>query len=596
MRIASITLKNFRAYRDETTIYFGPFSAMVGRNDSGKSSILHALDIFFNRPPDLYDFTVGMHEDEQMEITLRFTDLPKTIQLEEGVDTTFAEENLLDDAGLLCVKRVYSKWTTATTPKKFPTNILVMDYIEDDFQNLCSKKETELNRLGTNYGLDFTKSGKGITNKSKRQALRAKANADSIAIQQAEYGVSDDLWRQLNTCLPDFSMFKTDWSLSEEETEFQNVFRVMVEDATKGKQDRDNLETFIREHIDQEVDKIYQLLLKHTDELGPLRISPEFKWKGLVSFNIDTIDRHGVELPLRKRGAGLRRLLMVAYFQYLAAKNGEEEHLSNDIFGIEEPETYLHPGAQRDLLDSLNTIASSSQVLITTHSPVFAGATEPERLIWIKKIQGAVDKTQGQDLDLEEIALDLGVEPSDKIYGYRACIFVEGHDDVDFLTQVASTLKESGHLAETFTDKQIGLIPVGGCGNLKLWINRQAMRSLSMKYGLFADSDKKYDSDCLSTEKVRWQQECEADGAVVHFTRKREIENYLHPEVVLEITGKSVNIDDFCNVKALVGDKCCGLIEHTSADQFLERDLWKDEQGNERHEILEAIQAFLDLA
>lgn len=596
MRIASITLKNFRAYRDETTIYFGPFSAMVGRNDSGKSSVLHALDIFFNRSPELYDFTVGMPEDGQMEITVRFTDLPETIQLEEGIDTTFAEENLIDDAGLLCVKRVYRKWTTATTPKKFETNILAMDYSEDDFQNLCSKKETDLNRLGTNYGLDFTKSGKGITNKSKRQVLRAKANADSIAIQQAEYSVSDDLWRQLTTYLPSFSLFATDWRLSEEETDFQNVFRGMIEDATKGKQDRDNLETFIREHIDQEVAKIHQLLLKHTDEVGSLRVSPEFKWKGLVSFSIDTSDRYGVELPLRKRGAGLRRLLMVAYFQYLVTRNREEEHLPNDIFGIEEPETYLHPGAQRDLLDSLNTIASSSQVLITTHSPVFAGATEPERIIWINKIQGAVVTIQGRDVDLGELAHDLGVEPSDQIYGCRACIFVEGFDDVDFLNQVAHKLKERGHLAETFADKQIGLIPVGGCPNLKLWINRQAMRSLIMKYGLFADSDKRYDGDCLSTEKMRWQQECEADGVVVRFTRKREIENYLHPEVVLKITGKSVNIDDFCDVKALVGDKCRGLIKHMSADQILERDLWKDEQGNERHEILEAIQAFLDLA
>jgi hypothetical protein len=284
---------------------------------------------------------------------------------------------------------------------------------------------------------------------------------------------------------------------------------------------------------------------------------------------------------------------MVAYFQYLATKTREEAQLTSHIFGIEEPETYLHPGAQRELLDSLRTVAGLNQVLITTHSPVFAGAIEPESLIWTKKTQGIISKLQGQDLDLEALALDLGIEPSDQIYGYRACIFVEGHDDIDFLNQVAAKLKESGHLAETFVDKQIGLIPVGGCGNLKLWINRRAMRSLSRKYGLFADSDIRCDGGCLSDERLRWKRECEADGAVVHFTRKREIENYLHPEVVLSITGKTVAVDDFCDVKALVGDGCHGLIQHMNSNQILERDRWVDGEGNEHHELLEAIQNFL---
>ena len=265
----------------------------------------------------------------------------------------------------------------------------------------------------------------------------------------------------------------------------------------------------------------------------------------------------------------------------------------NHVFGIEEPETYLHPGAQRVLLDSLRTVASSNQALITTHSPVFAGAAEQEALVWTKKTQGAVIVLQGRDLDREALALDLGIEPSDQIYGYRACVFVEGYDDVDFLTRVALRLKEDGRLADTFADKQIGLIPVGGCGNLKLWINRRAMRSLSKKYGLFADSDIQCVGGCLSQEKLWWKQECEADGAIVHFTRKREIENYLHQDVILHVTGKTVSLDDFCDVKAMLGDGCSGLVQHMSSAQILERDMWVDDDGTEHHELLEAIQSFL---
>ena len=48
MRIKSIVLNNFRGYDRETKILMSDFVAIVGKNDIGKSTILEALDIFFN--------------------------------------------------------------------------------------------------------------------------------------------------------------------------------------------------------------------------------------------------------------------------------------------------------------------------------------------------------------------------------------------------------------------------------------------------------------------------------------------------------------------------------------------------------------------
>ena len=48
MKIKKVTIKNFRSYKNETTIFFDNLTAFVGRNDVGKSSVLEALDIFFN--------------------------------------------------------------------------------------------------------------------------------------------------------------------------------------------------------------------------------------------------------------------------------------------------------------------------------------------------------------------------------------------------------------------------------------------------------------------------------------------------------------------------------------------------------------------
>ena len=48
MKIESIKMKNFRSYKEETEIYFDDLTVLVGKNDIGKSTILEALDIFFN--------------------------------------------------------------------------------------------------------------------------------------------------------------------------------------------------------------------------------------------------------------------------------------------------------------------------------------------------------------------------------------------------------------------------------------------------------------------------------------------------------------------------------------------------------------------
>lgn len=48
MRIKKLKLENFRAQKEETIFEFDNLTTFVGKKDIGKSSILEALDIFFN--------------------------------------------------------------------------------------------------------------------------------------------------------------------------------------------------------------------------------------------------------------------------------------------------------------------------------------------------------------------------------------------------------------------------------------------------------------------------------------------------------------------------------------------------------------------
>ena len=48
MKMHSVKIRNFRGYSNETEILFDDLTVFVGKNDVGKSSVLEALDIFFN--------------------------------------------------------------------------------------------------------------------------------------------------------------------------------------------------------------------------------------------------------------------------------------------------------------------------------------------------------------------------------------------------------------------------------------------------------------------------------------------------------------------------------------------------------------------
>ena len=48
MNIIQVKIRNFRSYTNEIIIDFENLTAFVGKNDVGKSTILEALDIFFD--------------------------------------------------------------------------------------------------------------------------------------------------------------------------------------------------------------------------------------------------------------------------------------------------------------------------------------------------------------------------------------------------------------------------------------------------------------------------------------------------------------------------------------------------------------------
>ncbi|MCK4456473.1 MAG: AAA family ATPase [Thermoplasmata archaeon] len=595
MIIHNVTIRNYRPFRVLKDMKLGQLGVLVGKNDAGKSSILRAIRLFFEKRPKIDESDVHDHSepDDDVVVEIAFASLPETIEVEEGIQTTLQDEMLLDGEGNLRIRKTYPRGNLP----KFRITLMSQDYLDDTFGGLANLKETELNGRCKKVGIDVTKAGRGYTNQSKREALRTKAKEMGKEIGECalELSPKGDLWKCTNSLLPDFDLFESETKTDVSETSFQSPFRPIVKTAAERPEVKDARAKFTRaieEALQKEVDKIFERFQRHTDAIDALRVEPTFSWDKAVFFQLYGKDAFGIDKPLEKRGSGLRRLLMVAFFEYLAHKR--EEDVTNFIFGIEEPENDLHPGLQRELTQSLRQLADSGyQILITSHSPVFAGASPIEDLTLITRKKGIARAIQHPELDLGRIAAELGVEPADQITGYDACVFVEGKNDIMFWREVASALKESGHTGHDFEDKRIGFIPVGG-SNLKCWIAIRAMKRLNRRFGCIVDSDRKCQTDSVPQKKLCWKSQCEEDGGTFIILRKREIENYLHSSAI-ERSGRTLHeYDDFTDMKELFGAGIIEVIRDTSSEEILAMDRYA-ENGGEHHELKETVETLLAL-
>ena len=81
---------------------------------------------------------------------------------------------------------------------------------------------------------------------------------------------------------------------------------------------------------------------------------------------------------------------------------------------MEEPENSLHPKAQRQLLRVIHEISESTQVIVTTHSPVFIDRSSFESNILLTRTThgNTVAKPFASD-DLSSVRTDLGIRASD---------------------------------------------------------------------------------------------------------------------------------------------------------------------------------------
>lgn len=376
MKIKSLTLKNFRSYSGETTIDFESLTAFVGRNDIGKSSILEALDVFFNDGKgiiklDKNDLNTDARSRRETDICISvcFTDLPTNIVIDSTCETTLKQEYLLNPDGCL---EVIKRYPNGGSAKVF---LRALHPMNSNCQDLLQKKDTELRKI-----ID----GKGIScpDKTKNPVMRASIwqyystdlRLETIDIDVTK-GDTKSIWDKLQKYLPLYSLFQADRKNSDGDSEVQDPLKEAVKAILQDESLQQKLDevatTVVKKLCDvsnRTLAKLQEMNPEIADTLTPV-IPPTDSLKWAEVFKNVSIS--GDEsIPINKRGSGTKRLILLNFFRAEVERRQAEGNNASVIYAIEEPETSQHYGNQRQLIHALQSLAqaANTQIIITTHS------------------------------------------------------------------------------------------------------------------------------------------------------------------------------------------------------------------------------------
>lgn len=536
MNIASISIKNFRGIDELHKLSCGQINSYVGKNDSGKSTILKALDAFFNKKMTPKDIFQGINDGENVEISIQFEPLVDIHDL------------ALDEDGLIHIHRVF--YFNERGKLKVEDYYTCLDH-DNEIENCWGIKEADLNGYCESLGLEYSKSGRGHTNLSKIEAIADHLkDAEKVEKRHTIGDMLDNLSKYYDDFeFPSFSIFDAEINLNEDTTDFQNQFKpIALKSIADNEALTSQLEENVRNDLEEEFAVITSLMQKNVPELEKINTDVTCNWRSLVKFGLSLKFRNDeFDIPLSHKGTGFKRLLMVAYFEYLAQKDS----VKYQYFGIEEPETYLHPQLQMDLLNSIRQLAVDNQFFITTHSPIFAGATNNENICVVTKdaqrsrYQIPNDKQEMLDMVISE----LGIRPNHNLLNdnIEKVVFVEGSGDCEFWTEAFNKLHNG--LPDT-----ILFVPCGG-SQVEYFVNAELCRKLNRKFFVILDSDKgATDYASKQANQSALKHAVEADGGIFDMLRKREIENYYHIDGINRILVAqnkptvSFAIDDYVDI------------------------------------------------
>ena len=523
MLIQKVHVKNFRSILDES-LPCDSLTALVGRNGSGKSSFLSAIELFYNpsakiTPEDFY------YEDttHDIEIAVTFAGLSKeakdffsayidndvmtvvrVFSLTQGKKSGTYHGMRLQNPDFVCVRNaggkmnIRNKYNEIRETQEYlslPTIRSAEEALEAlaEWESQNPAQCSPLRDDGQFFG--FTEVAQGYLGRhTKFIPIPAVRDAQEDAIDSKGSPVTEIMDLVVRSALTNRK------ELADFKQRTQNQYKTMMD--PQNLTELKNLERGLSD-----------TLQAYVPDAGVLLSWSEFEEISIPMPQAQVkLQEDGYESRVERTGHGLQRAFIVTMLQHLVAAREVEmapedgtslEDASQDIgssrlpslvLAIEEPELYQHPSRQRhfaSVLLKLATgtipgVAEKTQVVYTTHSPLLVGLERFAQIRVLRKVTHEDEKpkiTQLKKADMDKVANELWTTNNSQGIRYTAetlcprlqaimtpwmsegffadiVVLVEGEDDRAAILGVAKSMNHD------FDSLGITVIPCFGKPNL----------------------------------------------------------------------------------------------------------------------------------
>ncbi|MBA7642909.1 hypothetical protein ES703_50618 [subsurface metagenome] len=406
MEIQRIEIKNYRSLHN-LTIYPKGILALVGRNNSGKSNLIKALELFFEGTTRLvndecfYNHKTG----EPIEILITFEQLSdwEREQFEPWMD----EDKLVVGREIVCTSADSYTINNLAIIKVPEPEWLQEDIISAEKITEWWSKKDELKINGLDFGVELGTSKPGV-GKWKEEAKKfLDEHRNEIPWKKERRENPKGYPGVLKGALPEFIHIPAVRDISEEaKVAKTNPFGQLINSVLvkiSGEQ-KDAISKQLKEIEKQlnrseegeritEIKDIEARLNKLMSELMDCDIEIEMAMPQLreVFGAAKIYADDGVRTTIETKGHGMQRSMIFTILRAYAElahvqKAGEKAEERTTIFAIEEPELYLHPQSQRTLMSVFREIASGrDQIIYSTQSSLFVDISHFDQICIMRR-------------------------------------------------------------------------------------------------------------------------------------------------------------------------------------------------------------------
>lgn len=220
-----------------------------------------------------------------------------------------------------------------------------------------------------------------------------------------------------------------------------------------------------------------------------LHFVPEAAINGdlLNNIRLQIEGRSGAARQATEQSDGTKALIAFSIFSLLN---------SGGMIAIDEPETHLHPAAQRNLIRILKS--SGRQLVIATHSGVVAGEFEPDNIAVTREGLSPVQPKRGflASQEDQKTLARWWISSKIELLTAKQIIAVEGQSDRMLLEEVAN--KTGRHLERD----GIEILEAGGCHEMPHVLDIFGENGFGLRVSILVDEDAEEDmANALGAKK-----------------------------------------------------------------------------------------------